>query len=157
MGKTFIYDEYRKKLLKTTIIPISTPKKFTFPFQSPVKKLFCGEYAVFALCENKKIYVWGKNKYGNFGTNTPFSVERNLNYQPILAHKYEIWDLSEENFFKNCDSSLFNIMTRNTLNLMTWKQIKILFVAFYKREQQPKNLCHISKLPRELIKYIYEQ
>ena len=34
---------------------------------SPIKQIICGGHHTFAICENNKIYCWGKNDYGQLG------------------------------------------------------------------------------------------
>ena len=36
---------------------------------------------------------------------------------------------------------------------LEWKQIRLLWIAFYKRNGDGKSICHIARLPKDLIRY----
>ena len=88
------------------------------------------ENITFAICENNKIYCWGNNNYGQLGLGD--NKERN---KPVeFSDGKEEWE-----FFGEKNHNL------------EWKEIRFLFIAFYKEN---KKTCPLAILPKDMIKEI---
>ena len=97
---------------------------------SPIKQIICRNNYTFAICENNKIYCWGNNNYGQLG----LGDNDNRNKFVEFSDGKEKWEFFEEK-----------------MNKLEWKEIRFLWIAFYKED---KKKCPIANLPKELIKYI---
>ena len=97
---------------------------------SPIKKIICVSNNTFAICQNKKVYYWGENN-GELGLG-----DLNERITPVeFSDGKEEWEFFEE----------------KTNNKLEWKEIKFLFIAFYKED---KKTCLLANLPKDMIKEI---
>ena len=72
----------------------------------PIKQIICGFHHTFAICENKKIYCWGFNSFGQLGLGdndyrnepTEFKIEENLSpIKQIICGAYFTFAIYENN------------------------------------------------------------
>ena len=92
---------------------------------SAIKRIICGRHHTFAICENKKIYCCGYNLNGQLGLGD--NAYRNI---PV-----EFSDGKEE----------WEFFGEEKMNCLEWKEIKFLWIAFYKEDSKKLSFGKFSK------------
>ena len=93
---------------------------------SIIKEIICGHAHTFAICENKKIYCCGRDHAGQLG----------------LGHDKTSFKIFE---FSNGKEEWEFFGTEEKNNKLEWKEIKFLFIAFYKENKKTCPLYEFSK------------